>query len=175
MRGSEYMKGDAAAGIHERGDVETRTLAPHDDAVLAALRATARHPTAGEIYDAVRRHYPHMGRATVYRALQRLETAGLAVEVGRDSLGRHYDARTERHDHAVCTRCGRVRDILPENDLPTELLTGLAQLARAAGVTVDTYEIRLYGRCSACLNAQAAPAQSPYANATVPARGGSDE
>ncbi|HLZ24270.1 MAG TPA: transcriptional repressor [Ktedonobacterales bacterium] len=175
MRISQNADHAVPAGIADVGGGRARALAPHDDAVLAALRATARHPTAGELYDAVRRHYPHMGRATVYRALQRLETAGLAVEVGRDSLGRHYDARTERHDHAVCTRCGRVRDILPENDLPTELLTGLAQLARAAGVTVDTYEIRLYGRCSACQNAQAAPAQSPYANATVPARGGSDE
>lgn len=149
-----------------------RALAPHDGAVLAALRETASHPTAGEVHDAVRRRYPHMGRATVYRALQRLEAAGLAVEVGRDSLGRHYDARTERHDHAVCTECGRVHDILPEDDLPADVLAELAHLAQAAGVAVDTYEIRLYGRCAACQDTQTAPARSLYGN---PTRGGADE
>jgi Fe2+ or Zn2+ uptake regulation protein len=154
------------------GGAGARALAPHDDAVLAALREIASHPTAGEVYDAVRRRYPHVGRATVYRALQRLVAAGLAVEVGRDSLGRHYDARTDRHDHAICTGCGRVLDILPEDDLPEDLLAELTRLAQDAGVAVDTYEIRLYGRCAACRDAQTVPARSRYSN---PTRGGTDE
>ena len=154
---------------------DVRKLAPHDDAVLAALRATANHPTAGELYDAVRRRYPHMGRATVYRALQRLEAAGLAVEVGRDSLGRHYDARTERHDHAVCTQCGRVLDILPKDELPPEVLAGLESLARAAGVAVDTYEIRLYGRCVACQEAATASAQARYMTNRLTSEEGRDQ
>ena len=160
MRSSEYATRDAAAVVTDARGATARRLAPHDDAVLAALRETACHPTAGELYDAVRRRYPHMGRATVYRALQRLEAAGLAVEVGRDSLGRHYDARTDRHDHAICTGCGRVLDILPADDLPPDLLAGLAQLARAAGVDVETYEIRLYGRCTACQEAQTVTARA---------------
>jgi Fe2+ or Zn2+ uptake regulation protein len=157
MRSSQRAEHTTPAGTDDSRDAGARALAPHDDAVLAALRETTRHPTASELYDAVRRRYPHMGRATIYRALQRLEAAGLAIEVGRDSFGRHYDARTARHDHAVCTQCGRVHDILPDDDLPPDLLAGLTTLARAAGVAVDTYEIRLYGRCTACQNAQTAP------------------
>lgn len=139
---------DAAPGAGEAA----RRLPPHDAAVLAALRETACHPTAAQLYEAVRRRYPSMGRATVYRALQRLEAAGLAVAASRDSLGRHYDARTERHDHAICTRCGRVLDldIAPAHALTADVLATLAKRARAVGMAVHTYEIRLYGRCGAC-------------------------
>ncbi|HLJ80115.1 MAG TPA: transcriptional repressor [Ktedonobacterales bacterium] len=177
MRSSQGMTSGLPARAEDVGDTGARALAPHDNAVLAALRETACHPTAGEVYDAVRRRYPHMGRATVYRALQRLEAAGLAVEVGRDSLGRHYDARTDRHDHAICTECGRVLDILPGNDLPPDLLAGLTALARDAGVAVDTYEVRLYGRCAACREAQAAPARTRYPDpdTDMPTRGGANE
>lgn len=157
------------------GATPSRALAPHDDAVLDALRTTGCHPTANELYDAVRLRYPHMGRATIYRSLQRLEAAGLAVAVARDSLGRHYDARTDRHDHAICTSCGRVLDILPDDDLPTNLLAGLARLAHDAGIAVKTYEIRLYGRCAACQNDAAAPARSRYMPPNLPARGETDE
>lgn len=122
----------------------------HDEAVLQALRAAQTHPTAADLYDAVRRVRPRIGRATVYRALQRLETAGLATEVGRDSFGRHYDARVERHDHAICSLCGRVIDLLDVRSLPDETLAPLREVARQVGFTSGAYEIRLYGRCATC-------------------------
>ncbi len=125
-------------------------LRRHDNAVLQALRAARTHPTAAALYDEVRLEHPRIGRATVYRALQRLEAAGLAVEVGRDSFGRHYDAHVERHDHAVCSICGQVIDLLDVRTLPDETLAPLMEIARRAGFAAGTYEIRLYGRCATC-------------------------
>lgn len=137
-------------------DGDTRSLGRHDRAVLDALRATTRHPTAAQVYDEVRARYPRVGQATVYRALTRLLAAGLVVDVGRDALGRHYDARTDRHDHAICTACGRVFDLpagtqgAEGGSLPTEVLAPLAEAARRAGVRPVSYEVRLYGLCAAC-------------------------
>lgn len=128
----------------------TQRLRRHDDAVLQALRSAQTHPTAADLYEQVRRAHPRIGRATVYRALQRLEATGLAVEVGRDSFGRHYDARTDRHDHAVCSTCGQVIDLLEVSSLPAEALAPLMEAARQAGFATGTYEIRLYGRCATC-------------------------
>lgn len=127
-----------------------RRLRRHDDAVLRALRGTRTHPTAAALYDEVRRAHPRVGRATVYRALQRLESAGLAVEVGRDNFGRHYDAHVERHDHAICSTCGKVIDLLDTRSLPDDTLAPLMEIARQAGFATGTYEIRLYGRCATC-------------------------
>ncbi|MGH2516593.1 MAG: hypothetical protein ACRDHP_13135, partial [Ktedonobacterales bacterium] len=86
-------------------------------------------------------------------------------------------ARTDRHDHAICTTCGRVLDIISADGLPSDLLASLARLAHAAGVAVDTYEIRLYGRCAACQNEEAAPAHARWTNAQIPneTRGETDE
>ncbi len=125
--------------------------------ILDTLRATDRHPTAGELYDAVRLVRPRIGRATVYRALQRLEAAGLAVEVSRDSLGRRYDARLDRHDHCVCSGCGRVLDVTLPPTISTADFDQLAEIAARSGFAASTFELRLYGRCAACQTADAEP------------------
>lgn len=141
----------SAASASPARPAATARLGRHDREVLACLRACATHPTAAELYTAVRERHPHIGQATIYRALARLEAAGLVAEVGRDALGRHYDARTERHDHAICVACGGVRDLPSAGEaLPAALFAGLAEAARRAGVEATSYEIRLYGRCAAC-------------------------
>lgn len=127
-------------------------LGPHAQAVLATLRAAQRHPTAAALYDDVRRQHPRLGRATVYRALAALESAGLVVEVWRDALGRHYDARTDPHDHAVCVVCGRVADVeRPSAPLPDAYIAAVT----AGGYEVAGYEVRYLVRCPACGGMQA--------------------
>jgi Fe2+ or Zn2+ uptake regulation protein len=174
------MQTHAHGARHARADTSRAAepaLPPHDAAVLAALSDLRTHPTAAELYDAVRRRYPRIGRATVYRALRRLEAAGLAVEVTRDSFGRHYDARTDRHDHAVCTRCGRVLDLAHGVNLPHKLMAQLEAIAYEAGVTVASYELRLYGLCAGCRErsepgADAADARRPIATVVAPVTSG---
>lgn len=127
-------------------------LNAHARAVLAELRAAGCHPTATDLFATVRAQHPRIGLATVYRALARLEAAGLAVEVARDAQGRHYDARTDPHDHAACTVCGGLIDVeRPAISLPDAYLAA----ARAHGHEVRGFEIRYYGRCAACRTASA--------------------
>lgn len=127
----------------------------YDQYVLEALQSTTRHPTAIELYDMVHQKYPRMGRATVYRALQRLEDAGLALAVGRDTRGRHYDAHVARHDHAVCSVCGQIFDLpSPGASLPPDALAPFYQAARAVGVEPESWEMRIHGRCANCRKAQ---------------------
>jgi Fe2+ or Zn2+ uptake regulation protein len=129
------------------GDSRHPRLGGNASAVLATLRAAHSHPTAAELYDDVRRLHPRLGRATVYRALAALEAAGLAVEVWRDAVGRHYDARTDLHDHAICVVCGRVCDVARP---PAPLPAAYAAAAEASGHEVTGYEVRYYGRCPTC-------------------------
>lgn len=141
----------ASAGEMPGAVGSSDALGQHDRAVLAALRATDTHPTAAQLYEEVRARYPRIGQATVYRALTRLLGAGLAVDVGRDALGRHYDARTDRHDHAVCSACGRVLDLPATSEgLPPEVLAQLTEAAGRVGMRIATYEVRLYGLCPSC-------------------------
>lgn len=137
--------------------------------VLESLRATDQHPTAGELYNAVRLRQPRIGLATVYRALQRLEAAGLAVEVARDSLGRRYDARVERHDHCVCSGCGRFFDVALPPIIPNTTFDQLVEIAARSGFTASAFEIRLYGHCAECQAVDADPTDDTLLDEAAPA------
>ena len=115
-------------------------------AVLDVLQASTQHPTALEVYEAVRKTRPRIGLATIYRILHLLTEQGLIKELGGNECSR-YDSRTYRHDHAVCTECGALFDLPVEIGVSNEALQAAA---RAAGIELGSYEVRLYGRCGAC-------------------------
>lgn len=127
--------------------IPEETLNTNARAVLDVLRSAENHPTALEVYEMVRRVRPHIGLATVYRALHQLTEQGVIKEVGCDTESIRYDARTTRHDHAVCTECGALLDLPYEIQIADEMLLAAA---RAAGIMLASHEIRIYGKCMAC-------------------------
>lgn len=117
-------------------------------AVLDVVHGAANHPTALEIYDAVKQARPRIGLASVYRILHMLVEQGYIRELGRNDDSCRYDAHTARHDHAICTVCGTLLDVPVEITLPREVLQSAAQ---ATGIILSSHEIRLYGKCPSCL------------------------
>ena len=93
------------------------------------------------------RQLPDVGRATVYRALEQLETLGLVQRVGvkGDAAGFERVDPGGHHHHIVCEHCGRV--IAFEDD-------GLEQAIHALGsredFTVSSHEVTLRGECASC-------------------------
>ena len=122
------------------------TLNNNARAVLDAVQATRKHPTAQDIYDEVRHIRPNIGLASVYRILHALTEQGMIREIGRNEESR-YDGQVARHDHAVCTECGTLIDLPDDIALTKEHLQIVAQ---AAGIELESHEVRLYGKCTAC-------------------------
>ena len=116
-------------------------------AVLDTVQAVHNHPTAQEIYEAVKRLRPNIGLASVYRILHLLVEQGYIKEVERSDDCTGYDGRVSRHDHAVCTNCGALLDVPVDIIVSSE---ALEQAALAAGIELGTYEVRLYGLCPSC-------------------------
>lgn len=116
-------------------------------AVLDVVREADNHPTALEIYEAVKVQRPKIGVASVYRILHSLAEQGYIKELGRSDESCRYDSHTSRHDHAVCTNCGALLDVPMEITLPLEVLEAAA---RAAGIELGSHEVRLYGKCLNC-------------------------
>jgi len=123
------------------------TLNTNARAVLDVLRAARNHPTAQEVYESVRGMRPRIGLATVYRILRQLTEQGLIKELEYGSGCSRYDARTCRHDHAICTACGSLLDIPQDVQLSTKALEVAAQ---SAGFELGSHEVRIYGRCATC-------------------------
>lgn len=125
------------------------TLKANARAVLEAVRASEGHPTAQAVYEAVRIVRPQIGLATVYRILHQLAEQGLIKELGQHAECR-YDARNDRHDHAVCTNCGMLLDVPVEIHLPADVLQ---EAARMTDMKLGSHEVRIYGLCRSCQSA----------------------
>jgi Fe2+ or Zn2+ uptake regulation protein len=121
-------------------------LTPQRRAVFDVLRASHDHPTAREVFDRVQRISPEIGPATVYRSLALLVESGHALELALGGgASARYDANIDRHDHLVCSSCGRAVDI----DTPVSART-VAGLEAESGFVVTGYDLQFRGLCPDC-------------------------
>src|SRR3954451_21490885 len=86
-------------------------LTPQRMAIVRALAADTSHPTAQELFERLRPALPTMSFATVYNTLDALASAGLCVALSLSPGPARFDPNMEAHYHAVCDRCGLVRDV----------------------------------------------------------------
>jgi Fur family ferric uptake transcriptional regulator len=104
--------------------------------------------TAREIADRVRDEGDDIGVATVYRALELLETLELVqrLDVG-EGTARYEPAHPsgEHHHHLVCDRCGRVSAFEDP-----QLERAIARVARRLDYDVGGHDVILRGECPRC-------------------------
>jgi Fe2+ or Zn2+ uptake regulation protein len=123
--------------------------------VFAYLRSVASHPTAEQVFAAVRQRIPNISLATVYKALDALVDAHVAGRVA-DGVGpARYDARSDAHYHIRCEATGQVLDLPVPYDpnLPLKLDPELVEELRREGFEVTGHRLELIGhfrtgRCS---------------------------
>jgi Fur family peroxide stress response transcriptional regulator len=97
---------DAAQTLRDAGLKAT----PQRIAILRALDGDETHPTAQELYERLRGEFPTISVATVYNTLSALTRAARCVPLELGGPVR-FDPNVTAHDHAVCERCGRIRDV----------------------------------------------------------------
>ena len=70
--------------------------------------AAASH--AEQVFLEMKREHPSIALGTVYKHLNGLAEEGLLLRITKPGSPDRYD-RTERHDHMICSRCGKIEDI----------------------------------------------------------------
>lgn len=113
-------------------------------ATLAALH-DLDHPTADEVFQAVRQEMPRVSLATVYRNLDGLVDQGMA-QVRQVGGLKRYDPVTEPHAHLHCVRCDRLLDA----PIGTELDAQLRALAASGGLDYEGALLEVRGLCPDC-------------------------
>lgn len=114
-------------------------------AVYRYLHSTAEHPSADEVFTAVRGQIADISLATVYKALETLVACGLAKKLPYGDDSARYDARTDDHFHARCLACGNVRDV------SNATITGsLPTIEPADGFRIEGYRLEVVGYCATC-------------------------
>ncbi len=114
-------------------------------AVFECLAGMKNHPTAEQVFAAVRHELPHISLATVYKALESLAVAGLACRLGCGEGSARYDARMDDHYHARCRVCGQVSDV----DAAPSVQQALDAIRRPLART-DWVRLEFVGVCEHC-------------------------
>jgi len=123
-------------------------VTPQRLAIFRRLAETDCHPSAEELYAAVRREMPTLSLATVYKTLDTLATIGLVRPVSRLGARGRWDANLAPHHHLVCTVCGKVTDVM-EPRLEAAARPASAVAARH-GFEAAGHSVEIFGRCAAC-------------------------
>jgi Fur family peroxide stress response transcriptional regulator len=134
-------------------------LTPQRLAIVQCIVGDETHPTAQELYERLQRRFPTISVATVYNTLSALNAIGHCRQLDMGGPSR-FDPNVAPHDHAVCERCGAIRDVDRQPVQAPALRGGAATRARNAepGCSLPGFRVahveRIYrGLCAKCADA----------------------
>lgn len=140
--------------------------------IYKALLQLPDHPSPDEIFRVVRKAYPSISLATIYKTLERLERVGIIGKANLLHETVRFDPRVDHHHHLICVECKRVEDLEPDEikvPLPrTADGMGLPERVRREFDLTD-YKITFTGTCRACRKNKPR-AQVPAATGAADAR-----
>jgi len=122
-----------------------RRVTKQREAILKILRDNPSHPSADQIYDAVRKDIPNISKGTIYRNLQVLREDGAILELNLNGTLSRYEEKQGKHYHFRCEKCGRVFDL--EEPVNTEIEK---KIAERTGFKVSCHQTEFWGLCRDC-------------------------
>lgn len=84
-------------------------------AICKFILSRKNHPTANQIYQALKEENPTISLGTIYKTLHLLKELGLLQELGFNEGSIRYDPDMELHVNMVCSKCGKIYDYKTEN------------------------------------------------------------
>ena len=118
---------------------------PQMIAILNYLKSSPSHPTANDVYNAVKKETPNISLTTVYNNLKRLSDNKVIQELYIKNGPSRFDKNPSTHYHMICNQCGQIED------LSYPLLKEIEEFAENLyKFSVLKHEFNLYGCCSKC-------------------------
>jgi Fur family ferric uptake transcriptional regulator len=124
-------------------------ITPQRQVILKTLvKQNSEHLSAEELYLLVKKDYPDIGLATVYRTLDLLVEINILKKIDLGDNRTRYELNqydTHYHHHMICLSCGRVQEF--DHDL-LETLEKL--LTQKTGFQIIDHQLIFFGYCSRC-------------------------
>lgn len=123
---------------------------------MQVLSEMPGHPSADEIYLSVKKLYPQIGLATVYRTLDLLANLGLVHKLDFGEGRARYElakgpGTKGHHHHLICIRCQKVVDYADFTDEEREFLEKVEKsLSEKYNFQITDHLIQFYGICEEC-------------------------
>lgn len=114
---------------------------------LVELAISGENFTIDELWQEMRELDPRLGRATVYRSVEKLVALGLLNRVDFADGTHLYRVCGENHHHhhLTCTQCHRVVEV--DVCLPIDELNAIGHKTR---FDIEGHSLTLFGRCESC-------------------------
>jgi Fur family ferric uptake transcriptional regulator len=138
------------ANISQQFAAQNYKLTPQREAIVKVLLDNEKdHLSVEEVYMLVKRSYPHLGLATVYRTLELLCELHIVEKMNFGDGVARYDLRGDdhvhMHHHLICNVCGKLEEIKDDWLLDLE-----ARLANEYGFSVTDHRLDFKGTYNTC-------------------------
>ena len=115
--------------------------------VLSIFLATEKHLTVQGLYDLVRKKHKEIGYATVARTVKLMCESDVCrqVDFGDGSLRYEHKYGCEHHDHLICLKCGKFKEIYS-----SKLEKIQDELVKKYGYVQEKHKLDIFGLCPEC-------------------------
>ncbi|CAA6806756.1 MAG: Peroxide stress regulator Ferric uptake regulation protein Fe2+/Zn2+ uptake regulation proteins [uncultured Sulfurovum sp.] len=102
----------------------------------------AGHINIDDIYDDVKKQYPTLSLATIYKNIIVMQENNVIVEVPLNGEKSKYELKKDEHMHLICDSCGFIMD--------TEITSQTKETLVIENFQLKSSQINLFGLCKKC-------------------------
>ena len=90
-------------------------LTPQRIAICKLVLEAKNHPSAEGVFNSLKKSFPTISLATVYKTFHLLSQLGLIRDVGIEDGKMRIDPNTSLHVNLICTKCGTITDYITDS------------------------------------------------------------
>jgi Fur family peroxide stress response transcriptional regulator len=135
-----YSSEEIAAAIHASG----RRLTRQRQAIIEYLARRVDHPSARQVFTAVRAGDSRISLATIYNTLSTLVELGFIKEIEFEAEDNRYDTNVSPHINLVCSMCGSITDFDRKPPVSAD------EIRATFGFDTTGIRMEYHGMCASC-------------------------
>jgi len=122
-------------------------ITPQRLAIVKILAKSEGHPSVENIHDQIKKDFPTMSLATVYKNIVLLKSLGEILELGFPDGSNRYDGnKPTPHPHVICIKCKKIVD--PDLGSLDEMKK---EVALETNFKILNHRLDFFGICSNCM------------------------
>jgi len=122
-------------------------ITPQRIAIVRILAKSEGHPSVENIHGQIKKNFPTMSLATVYKNILLIKSLGEVLELGFPDGSNRYDGnKPTPHPHVICIKCKKIVD--PDLDSLDEMAK---EVALETHFKILNHRLDFFGICRNCM------------------------